>query len=423
LTKKSFTLPIQPSSATDQAFIQAHLNEDATKLLLKLPIAQRWLAEQIMARQKAKNKLPTWYNNPAVIFPVSLSVEQSSSETTAQHKASLMTGKLLIDATGGMGIDAFYFAKRFEKVIYIEQKPELVELARYNFKQLGATNIDCICGDSFLFLEALTQKADWIYLDPARRSITQKRVYQLADCEPDVTKNLDFLFQKTDTILVKTSPILDIKQAIENLSENMGAIAVRRSDLSDGLHAISVHVVAVENECKEVLFELAQNLREVLSLSKVSLNLQTTNYRSNLLQTQSFDFDLEIEQKTIVEFSNPLNFLYEPNVAVLKAGAFKSVGSRFGLSKIAPHSHLYTSDKLVNDFPGRTFEIVNTTKVDSQCLEPYLTNRKANLTVRNFPIGADELRKKLKLKDGGDVYLFATTLQNSDKRIIICRKP
>jgi 16S rRNA G966 N2-methylase RsmD len=376
-------------------------NEDATKLLLKLPPPRRWLAEQIMARQKIKTKLPTWYDNPAVFFPVSLSLEQSSSEVTAQHKAALVSGRLLIDATGGMGIDTFYFAKRVEKVIYVEQNADLVAIAQHNFKQLGATNIDCVCANSLLFLEKFVEKIDWIYLDPARRSSTQQRVHQLADCEPDIIKNARLLFEKTDNILVKTSPILDIKQAIEDLQ------LVR-----------SVWVVAVENECKEVLFELTKQ-----QISNVQL--QTTNYRSGghvKLQTQSFGFDLASEQKAIVSFSNPLKFLYEPNVAILKAGAFKSVGSWFGLMKIAPHSHLYTSNDLRGDFCGRIFEIIDTVKADSQYIEPYLTDRKANLTVRNFPIGADELRKKLKLKDGGNVYLFATTLQNNDKRIVVCRK-
>jgi 16S rRNA G966 N2-methylase RsmD len=401
LIQKSKTLPIFFLSTDEQAFIQNHLNEDATKLLLKLLPAKRWLAEQIIARQKIKLKLPTWYNNPTVIFPVSLSLEQSSSEITAQHKADLVSGKLLIDATGGLGVDTYYFAKRFDKVIYVEQNADLVQAARYNFEQLGATNIECICSESIDFLSHFTEKIDWIYLDPARRSATQKRVHQLADCEPDIAKNVELLFQQSNNILLKASPILDIKQAIEELQ------SVQK-----------VHVVAVENECKEILFELVKSVYKVQNLINV-VQTQTVNYRKEI---QSFDFGLEQEQKTIVQFSNPLRFLYEPNVAILKAGAFKSVGSRFGLSKIALHSHLYTSTELIRGFPGRIFEIIDTVKADYQYLESYLSNRKANLTVRNFPIGAEELRKKLKLKDGGDVYLFATTLHNNDKRIVICRK-
>ncbi len=389
-------------SLADQAFVQAHLNDDATKLLLKLPPAQRWLAEQIITRQKVKNKLPTWCHNPAVLFPVSLSVEQSSSEITAQHKASLVSGRLLIDATGGMGVDAFYMAKRFEKVIYIEQKPELVQLACYNFQQLGATNIDCVCGEAMQFLNDFTDPIDWLYLDPARRSVTQKKVHQLADCEPDVVKNLKLLFQKTNNILIKTSPLLDIKQAIEDLQ------LVNK-----------ICVVAVENECKEVLFKLKKDKTDLVEIGR-NIDIQTVNYAKN--QTQFFDFDFQSEQQTVATFSNPLKYLYEPNVAVLKAGAFRCLGNRFELMKISPHSHLYTSTELRADFSGRIFEIIATVKVNSQDIEPYLTDRKANLTVRNFPIGVEELRKKLKLKDGGNVYLFATTLHNNDKQIVICRK-
>ncbi len=382
-------------SPADQAFVQAHLNEDATRLLLKLPPAQRWLAQQVMARQKIKTKLPTWYNNPAVLFPVSLSLEQSSSEITAQHKASLISGKLLIDATGGMGVDAYYFAKQFEKVIYIEQKPELVQLARYNFNQLGATNIDCVCGEAMSLLKDFTKQIDWLYLDPARRSTTNQRVHQLADCEPDIVNNLELLFSKTNNIFTKTAPLLDIKQAIEDLQSVQ-----------------NIHVVAIENECKEVLFELTK-------IPDGRIKLQTKNFKQI---TQSFNFDLKTEQEAVARFGTPLTFLYEPNAAILKAGAFKSIGNQFELLKIAAHSHLYTSTELHNDFPGRIFKIIDTVKANSQDIEPYLNDRKANLTVRNFPIGAEELRKKLKLKDGGNVYLFATTLHNNDKRVVIGHK-
>ena len=379
----------------NKAFIAKHFNDDTSKLILAVPQERRWLVHQIIARKKATKKLPTWVQNEDVVFPQSLSLEQSSSEITAQYKSSLVSGKILIDATGGMGIDSYYFSQKVENVICIEQNPELTEITKHNFEVLGQKNITVINQNCTDFLQSYSQKVDWIYIDPARRSSEQQRVSKLSDCEPNVINLLPLFFKKSNKILIKASPLLDIQQAIRELK-----------------NIKTIHVVAVENDCKELLFELDSETNHT------PIQVHTFNFPN-----QVFRFDLESEKNISIQFSDPLKYLYEPNAAVLKAGAFKSVAAYYGIFKIAQHSHLYTFEKLINDFCGRVFEILAVVKIEIKALSPHLKDNKANITTRNFPTGAEELRKKLKIKDGGDVYLLATTLPNGEKRIIICKKP
>jgi len=363
--------------------------------LLKYGKEKQALIAQIEARQKARNKLPSWFAEPRLVFPAGVSVEQSSSEITAEWKASLINGTL-IDATGGMGIDTYFFAQQASEVIYIEQNENLVRQARHNFGVFNQQNITCICADSIAFLSQYQGQADWIYIDPARRSADNRRVVGLADCEPDITQHLDLFFQKAKRLLVKASPLLDISQTLQDLPQ-----------------ISTIYVVAVENECKELVFELQPSLQSCL--------VKTVNFKSDRT-AQVFDFQWDDEPNTAVRFSEPLTYIYEPNAAVMKAGAFRIVAASFDCHKIAPHSHLYTSEVLKPDFPGRIFRLKSVIKVDNKALIPFLTDQKANLTLRNFPGSTDELRKKLKLKDGGDVYLLATTLSNGDKRLLVCEK-
>ncbi|WP_428665102.1 class I SAM-dependent methyltransferase [Runella sp.] len=381
------------------AFIQQHITATPTALLLKFGKEKEFLIAQIEARQKARNKLPTWFAEPRLVFPPAVSVEQSSSETTARYKAEIMrqaASHTLIDATGGMGIDAFFFSNYFDSVTYIEQNEKLAERAHHNFEVLKANNITAICGDSIAHLRQLKDKADWLYLDPARRTADQRRVVGLADCEPDITTHLPLLLEKAHRLLIKVSPLLDLTQTLREVPQ-----------------ITTVYVVAVENECKELLLEIGISSSELL--------VKTINFKNDG-SSQSFDFQWADEPTAAVSFSNPLRYVYEPNAAVLKAGAFKSLAAMYQVAKLAPHSHLYTSESLLPHFPGRIFELIDVIKADTKALIPYLTNGKANLTIRNFPATADELRKKLKLKDGGDVYLLATTLSNGDKRLLVCNK-
>ncbi|SOD82275.1 THUMP-like domain-containing protein [Spirosoma fluviale] len=392
-------------SLPEQAYIQTHLTDNVSTLLLKgapdgLDI--RKLAAQIAARQKAKEKLPTWYTNNALVFPPGLSVEQASSEETALYKASLVSGHRLLDLTGGMGVDTWAFSQRVERVLYVERNPELAGLAAHNLPLLGATNVTVHTGDGLSVVRTTVDvPADWLYLDPHRRDETGGKVVQLQDCEPDITQpeTLGVLQAGANRILLKASPLLDIDLAIRQLAKTVE----------------SVHIIAVQGEVKETLFVLGN---QAIEADRIKVNAV------NLLAEQSvtFSFNWEDERSAEVPFGDPQTYLYEPNAAVMKAGAFRLVGARFGLTKLAPNSHIYTSTELRKDFPGRIFKFNQLIRPDTKTLKVAIPDLKANLTVRNFPQSVAELRKKLSLREGGDTYIFATTLLNGNKRLLITKK-
>ena len=392
-------------SDTERQFIKAHLQDDPHILLLRAHPADlsiKKLVEQIVARQKAREKLPSWYANDDLFFPPALSVEQASSERTAQYKASIVDGKLLLDLTGGMGVDTWAFSQRIDQVLYVDRQQELANLAAYNLSRLGQTNIIVRVGDGISILkEPDVKTADWLYLDPHRRDERGGRVVQLADCDPDVTQPglLPILLNRANQILIKGSPLLDINLTVRQLANQVE----------------SVHVVAVQGEVKELLFTVVNRVidRENMLINSVNLT------REGAVE---FNFEWQEEQTAAIQFGNPQQYIYEPNAAVLKAGAFRLVASRFGLIKLAPHSHLYTSEVIKPEFPGRIFVLNDVIKPDSKALKKLIPNLKANLTVRNFPQTVAELRKKLALREGGAVYILATTLLNGDKRLLITQK-
>ncbi|MCX6216453.1 SAM-dependent methyltransferase [Spirosoma sp.] len=392
-------------SLPERVYIRNHLTDDVRALLLKTAPAGmdiRKLAAQIAARQKAKEKLPTWYANDDLVFPPGLSVEQASSEQTARYKASFVSGHQLLDLTGGMGVDTWAFAERMERVLYVERNPELATLAAHNLPLLGATNVTVQTGDGLSLLTASDNApVDWLYLDPHRRDEVGGKVVRLQDCEPDITRPETQLALRATSkrILLKASPLLDIDLAIRQLANPVK----------------SVHIVAVEGEVKEVLFILDN---QYINLDKIEVN--TVNLLSD--RRIEFGFSWDDERSADVAFGDPQTYLYEPNAAVLKAGAFRLVGNRFGLTKLAPNSHLYTSSELQDDFPGRIFRLQQLIKPDAKALKLAVPHLKANLTVRNFPQTVAELRKKLSLREGGDVYILATTLLNGDKRLLITEK-
>lgn len=357
------------------------------------------IAEQFIARQKTKTKLPSWFQNREVILPPPLSVEQASSELTGQYKAALLPAhsKKGYDLTGGMGIDCSFLTKHSKSVIYIEQNPVLVERAKYNFEKLGIKNIACKNQDSVKFLNETTETVDWIYADPARRDSSLNKVFLIDDCEPNILKIKDLLLQKAKTIMIKFSPLLDIKLALSQLT-----------------NVQSVHVVAVDNEVKELLFILSETDTQNPVIHCVNL--------SNTKEIQTFRFNYQDETEIHLNFSKPSTYIYEPNASILKAGAFKSITKTYNLQKLAPNSHLYTSDILVENFAGRSFRCLGTSKLDKKEIQRYLPNLQANISVRNFPMKPEEIKKKLGIKDGGDKYLFATELSDKTKIILICEK-
>lgn len=384
-------------------FIQKNKNEDVTRLVLKSSgfkgLDVKKLAAQILSRQKASKKLPEWSSVEKLIFPPALSVEQCSSEATAKYKSTLIHGKTLIDITGGMGVDSYYLSRNFDEAHYYEQQEEVAETARYNFALLNAKNISVHHDDSIAALAKTNAQADWIYADPARRDANKQKVVLLSDCAPDVKFHLPELFKHAPNVLLKTSPLLDIDLAVQELK------AVKQ-----------IHVMGYEQECKELLFSLNKDSFE----EELQIKARVVDSEGNVLH--QLDFTRAQERDAEMEFSEPLSYLYEPHPAVLKAGGFKFICPAFHVKKLAVHSHLYTSKDPAPNFPGRCFEIIAVCKPDAREIGNYVKDNKANLTIRNFPAKIDDLRKKWRLKDGGNFYLFATTLSNQKKIVVVTKK-
>ncbi|GAB3233786.1 SAM-dependent methyltransferase [Hymenobacter seoulensis] len=391
-----------PLPTAARRYVAEHLHDDPAQLALQarrypgLPIPD--LVRQIQARQKARAKLPTWADNPDLVFPPTLSVEQASSARTAAFKASLVQGERLADLTGGFGVDSAYFAATVSEVHYVERNAALTDVVRYNLAQLGIENVQCHNEDATHFLRNTPDTFDWLYLDPARRDTAAKKIFRLQDCEPDVLRIMPLLLQKSQRVLLKTSPMLDIELAIQELR-----------------HVRRLWVVSVDNECKEVLYELTAE--PAVDPERFTVNLLRTG------KQQEFRLNRAREARAIARYAEPQQFLYEPNVAVLKAGAFKSIGTAFELLKLHQHSHLYTSDTLRPEFPGRIFRIKGVEKYDGQALRTYLgPDVRAHVTTRNFPDTVAEFRHRTGIREGGDLYLFATTNLEGKLMVLVCEK-
>ncbi|GAB2854375.1 class I SAM-dependent methyltransferase [Hymenobacter ruber] len=391
-----------PLPEAARRYVAAHLHDDPAHLALQarrhpgLPVPE--LVRQIQARQKARAKLPAWADNPELIFPPALSVEQASSARTAAFKANLVGGQRLADLTGGFGADSAAFAARVGQVDYVERDPALAGVVRYNFSQLGIDNVTINAADAVAFLKSTPHHYDWIYLDPARRDTAARKIFLLRDCEPDVVKLLPLLLHKADKVLLKTSPMLDIEQAVQGLA-----------------HVRRLWVVAVDNEVKEVLYELGQE--PAIDPERFALNLRRDGTQ------QEFRLNRAREARATPRYAEAQQYLYEPNAAVLKAGAFRSIGTAFELLKLHQHSHLYTSDVLRADFPGRVFKILAVEKADGTALKAHLgPEARAHVTTRNFPDSVADFRRRTGIREGGDIYLFATTDLRGRLVVLVCEK-
>lgn len=389
------------NTLTEQ-FIKEHASDNLDRLLLNASKYQgvdvAWAVHQIDARRKMSAKLPLWANNPKLHFPVRLSMEQCSSEQTARYKASLCSGDTMADLTGGFGVDCFFVGQQFRKVFYVEQNAELCALARHNFSVLKFlhTEILEVAAETFL---AQMGVVDMIFLDPARRDALGRKVVALTNCTPDITALLPLLKQKSKYLLLKLSPMLDIASVLHQMP-----------------WVSEVHIVAVDGECKELLFLIRWN--EQCETRFFAVDLQKNN------RQQSFSFTLSEEQNAVCEYANEVGtYLYEPDVAILKSGAFRLFAQRFGLKKLHQNTHLYTSDTLVESSPSRIFVVENQAGFSKKSLNKILSNMKsANISIRNFPESVDVLRRRLKLKDGGDDFLFACTNFNNEKILIKCKR-
>ncbi|MGE0929643.1 THUMP-like domain-containing protein [Peijinzhouia sedimentorum] len=390
---------LQKSDVKD--FIKNNESENPAQLMLNASVGQDFplkeAVAQIAARQKAKQKLPEWYLTEEIIFPPSISMEQCSSELTALFKAQLFSGKTLVDLTGGTGVDSFYFSKHFEKVQFIERQGHLCDLAKHNFQVLGADNIEVHSNDGLDFLADNQSDIDLIYLDPARRDDKKNKVFRLMDCQPDITLIQNALFKKCKQILLKAAPMLDVNAATMKLN------GVKK-----------IWVVAVENECKELLILMEKGwLKEPI--------IEAVNIKSPA-ETNYFTFTKSEEAASAIGLSMPNKYLYEPNAAILKAGGFRSIAIRYDLKKLHPNSHLYTSDSFIDGFPGRSFEVTATEHPYSRKLMELLPEGKANITARNFPETVAAIRRRTKIKDGGEIYIFATTLLDRKPVFLLCKK-
>ncbi len=381
-----------------QDFINLNVGNNISKLALQknqfLDLDYLIILNQIAAKTKAKEKLPTFFNAENIIYPSKISVEQTSSEKTAKYKSEIVSGENLIDLTGGFGVDDLYFAKKTKNVIHCEINSELSEIVKHNFKVLNISNIECKNNDSFDILKSENKTFDWIYIDPSRRNDAKGKVFMLRDCLPNVPENLEFYFKYSNNILIKTAPILDISAGLLELS-NVKAI----------------HIVAIENEVKELLWIIEKDFVGEIEIKTVNI---TKNNQEN------FEFVWNKNQE-IPSFDLPKKYLFEPNASIMKSGGFDEVAIQLELGKLHKFSHLYTSNNK-NVFSGRVFEIDLSIPYNKIEMKKHFENQKANITTRNFPEKVEDIRKKFKIKDGGNRYCFFTTNVNDEKIVLICTK-
>jgi hypothetical protein len=388
-------------STSIKEFIRQHANDDVNKLALqasKFPdIDLPYAIQQIAGRKAIADKVPTWYAVDDLLFPRHISLEQCSSEVTAQYKASLTKSESLVDLTGGFGIDCAFMAVSFKQVTYVERNADLCEIAKHNFPLLKLPHITVVNDEALHFLEKI-EKVDCIFIDPARRNVHGGKTVAISDCEPDVEFLSPQLLAKAKQVIIKLSPMLDLTLALQSLPQTT-----------------AVHIVSVNNECKELILILENSLVENIPITCINFTKQ---------DIQTYIFSKQEEQTCTSEYTSELDdYLYEPNASVMKGGAYKSIASHFRMNKLHSNSHLYTSPERYNDFPGRIFKIESLFSMNKNELRQALDGiKQANITVRNFPSSVAELRKRLKLNEGGSTYLFATTLADERKVLVKCVK-
>lgn len=377
-----------------QAFIRQNLHTPPEQILLKRQKYPDWplnlIVEQIQCLQKAQQKLPSWFKTENLLYQ-KLALEQCSSEITAQFKNKILgENSLLVDLSGGLGVDTYFFAKKNEKVIHIEPNHILQEIVKHNYKALNINNVEFYNRKAEDFLSQFSSNAIF-YIDPSRRNEDKSRVFKLEDCVPNLHLILPKLKVEKRKILIKTSPLLDISLTIKQL---------------ENIH--SIWILAVQNEVKEVLYLLDYQL------DTKEIQINALNFTpQHQWQKFSFSYTEEAQAKNEVKYSLPMTYIYEPNAAIMKAGGFFSFAQQYTLSKLHPNSHLYTTDKLIKDIPARAFSVKNLVKLDKKELQKLLPDKKANIAVRNFPLTVAEIRQKTQIKEGGDTYIFFTTDLNN----------
>ena len=410
---KSVLIRIFVNQMTNEEFIKQHRHDDVRTLALRRAeegVDIKWCLQQIEGWQKAREKLPRWSQVDGLWYPPVLSMEQCSSELTAKYKATIVSRLLpecsergcFADLTGGYGIDFSYMASLFSTSVYVERNAELCRIAEHNFSLLDLLGSSVVCADSTEFLHQRIAPCNLIYLDPARRDGVGRKTVAIADCTPDVVQLQNRLMEVGRYVMVKLSPMLDISAALSVLR-----------------HVSEVHVVSVKGECKELLFVL-DKIHEGKPVY-YAVNLGTSDDDFACTHEEKNRALLRVASEHVA--STSATYIYEPHASILKAGLQDVLCERYAVEKLHPMSNLFVSSSPVQDFPGRGFEIVASCGFGKKELRAMLAGvAKANITVRNFPTSVAELRKKLRLAEGGDVYLFATTMADGSHRLIRCIK-
>lgn len=386
-------------------FIRQHADDDVRKLALQgvkdAEVDLQMALQQIAGRQTARRKLPSWAAVDGIIYPPHLNMEQCSSEQTARYKGKIAGGgESMVDLTGGFGVDFYWISQGFRQRTYVEQNEQLCTISSHNFEVLGLACSVC-CYDTATYRTTMPH-VDLIYMDPARRNEHGGRTYGIADCSPNVLELLPLLLEKADRLLVKLSPMLDWRKAVEDLK-----------------YVTEVHIVSVDNECKELLLLLDKERKEDLRVVCVN-----NDSHFEFFPTERNGLSL-VEKRPFT--GRETAFLYEPNASIMKAGCFEAVEACYSVRQVAPNSHLFLSDVEIEDFPGRKFQILAISSMNKQDIKKYFSDslvsmKSANISIRNFPMSVDQLRKKLKLNEGGDTYIFATTTASGEHKLLICRK-
>lgn len=378
-----------------QQFFEENMHVSPAKIALKKSpfegISSSELAAQLDGRQRASTKIPLWAETRGIYFPAKLNLEQCSSEKTGLFKSSLIKkGSHLIDATSGFGVDSYYFSRRAEKVTACELNPELAAISNHNATILNANNLQVIAANGVDYiLKEPNRRFDYIYLDPSRR-VQNKKVFLLDECEPNLVVLQDEFFKHANTIISKLAPLLDISAAIQMLA-----------------YVRDVYVVSLHNDCKELIFIQEKGYEGDPSIHAVRLFQE---------QQQFISFTYESERAIVNDYSAPLSYLYEPDVALTKAGAFKTVAQVFNVKKLHKNTHLYTSDQKIENFPGKTFVVKHV-----ESFTDFKKNKqqlKSDIIAKNFPLKTDEIKKKFKVKDANDSFTFFTTTPNDQFSVI-----
>ncbi len=383
-----------------QKLLKVHAKADVAQLALKWSSKKdfpgKFLLSQLQCRQKAQSKLPTWAENDLVIYPDSTALEQCSSEKAADYKAEWGRGQRMADLTGGLGVDSNAFSKAATSMVYVEPDPSRFELAVHNLNTLGSANITFLNKTAEEAISEFAENTiDLIYIDPSRRDAQQKRFFKLADLQPDVLRMMPRLQKLAKKILIKAAPMLDIKQA-----------------LLDFGGAEKIQVVSLHNECRELLFLLGENNSTDPEIECIELDDLNSIFR----------FRFGEEEQLEIKTGEISKYLYDPFAAVTKAGAFKSIAKKLDLHALHANTHVYSSEQLVEHFPGRVFEVKSVVAYDPKKLLALFPDKKATLVLRNFPVESATVLKQLPLKSDIKNYLFLVTDCNGNAVAIVCEK-